>query len=735
VANRQLWKLLSIGVVLASAFLVGSQSPAGASGAGTCVGETTTIVVPRLVAGSSGQIAGMVQLAESMPAGVYAVQVGLSDDSHDSGDDDVSIVSLGRRSFASTFTTVEIVLTPSLSYDHDDDGPDDDGPDDDGPDDGPDDDGHEVGVTCVGLTRVDDLPNPAIAVSVYDDCTIPGLRAEITNLGGIDVAPESGGTVQFGDITKSWWLGVGQSKTVYATLADGSYPVSLTIGDEIVYTTSATVACAPTPDPSTPDPGTPDPGAPGSGTPDPGSPSPGTPDSGTPDPGTPGSGTPDPGTPGSGTPDPGSPDAGTPDPGSPDPGGPVADPPRTPVTIPTLSAQLDCATSTLSVVAGNDGDRPGAATIALVRTDRVVPVALEPHGVVHVDFELELDREGQRSEVVMVTSDDVVLSSTVFVDCLTPANAVVDLSVECQAGVIQIHLVNDGGEPLELSVFEEQQALLGEVTLPGGSGADFVAAITATEIPIRIVDGDGNDVLRQIVSHDCRSSEIAAELALACPSGELQLRLVNPGDEAGQVSVSAPDSAAARIELDPGAEITLVRSIDVGAPVDVVVLGSYGESVFEQTVQPWTCGGTSDSVDPACLPELRGAAGWITSDSADARDCEGIIVRMVVDCVARDVALDIDNQTPLPADLELLVGNHESGSRVVDGWDSLHWVVAGAADRSITLNEVRTDTVRLAADPGCPSPPNRAAGLSALLVVSMSLLALVVSRFDPWARL
>ena len=127
------------------------------------------------------------------------------------------------------------------------------------------------------------------------------------------------------------------------------------------------------------------------------------------------------------------------------------------------------------------GGSPTPATIALVRSDRTTPIVLNPGTTTTVSLPLPPASEGTTAEVVVVTESGTVLTREVPVDCLLPAEPIIDVVIDCAARTLAVVVANASNT--EASVVVEGRTYGFE--LPARGGAHVL------RIPERVERGNG----------------------------------------------------------------------------------------------------------------------------------------------------------------------------------------------------------------------------------------------------
>ena len=587
------------------------------------------------------------------------------------------------------------------------------------------DDNNSVGVACVALTEVTPPPPPpppptvdVLAFALPTCVPGPGVSVQFANNG----APVTVAVTVDGATTSVDVAGFGPDDA-FIPVDTGERPVTVAVGDVVILDTSVVVDCE-IPDTdegldgdlgdSTGD------GSGGDGT-DGGSTGTGDGSSGGGSTGTDG------GTSGDGTEGGGSSGDGL--------TGQTPSPSNQPAAvlaplgfIPELALRVECSTGAIEAVVDNVGDTDGGITLAVAPSASAVGADVSAASTTTVALPLPTDAEGSVTQVVLVTDDGTVITDEIEIDCLGPADPVAEVVVDCASGSVTVRVENAGEEMVTVRAFAEQVALLGSDELVGGAAVVYDVEISGATVPLRIVSDDGGDILRDEIEHGCTQTDIDPGLSLVCPSGEVQLRLVNTSD-AERVAIVTTGDDAERVTLAGGTETVLVRALASTPAMQVTSI--YGDVLLEQSLEDWECVDAAGDAD--CVVAQRVADQWVVADDGAVVPCSGFQSRLVLDCASEIGLVEIANGTDRPALVVVDADGEPVGELDVAVQETGRVSVEDAAGARITA---ATDTERLLdtiAD--CQGEPDRtAAVLSGLLVALMSIVAVVVARFDPWIR-
>ena len=725
-AIRQLCKQVSFAVVFVTAVLVGVSTPAGANGASACGGDLNVSVETHLVAGQSVTV----PVPGTLEPGYYQLivktldqyegreldtepneQVSLSVDGlgHVGTTPDLADL-IGYADAISWLAGREITTSPgSVTLTHvGGDGP------------------NGLLVRCVGFKLAEPPPPPPppkvvdLDISAVYDC----LRNEV------QVLIDNNGDSAYAEIVIN---GVGAfdflppvpGQRHFRSVDPGAVEIEVFVDGELIHREVGLFECPePEPDPIPVDPDDPD------------DPDGDDPDGGDPDAGGPGDGG-DPGT-GGGTGGGGSSGGSGSGGGTGGGGGGTIDPTGPLVSEPTPGATLElslvCQSNSVRARVSTVGLEPMTATIALVRSERPTAITLEPDTTTTVTLPLPDASEGETAEVVLVTADGDVITGQLSVDCLSPAEPEIDIVVDCAARTLAVVVSNAGEESTQVSAFAEQRALLGSDRLAGGDSAVFEIDLAGPVIPVRVVGEDGTDLLREEIEHGCAETDVLAEAALVCPAGEIELVLQNTGSGTRTVDVSFQETMQA-VVIAGGETITLARGFDVGTSVELLVTSELGDVLLDKVVQAWACDrddGAETTSDPCADPSST--SEWTVVTDGD-ESCDGLSVRLVVDCASGEVLAVFTNESAEPTDVVIEIDGRVVDTATVDAWATLEGAGSGVAGQRVAARLADDSAAVLDAETDCRRDPDRTlAVLSGLIIGLMSIVTGVVARFDPWMR-
>jgi hypothetical protein len=153
------------------------------------------------------------------------------------------------------------------------------------------------------------------------------------------------------------------------------------------------------------------------------------------------------------------------------------------------------------------------------------------------------------------------------VDCDEPARPTATSVLDCAAGVLVVVLGNDAGDPADLMVVHERVEVVAEVVLDAGSTIQVEVPLGDAEvIPIRVVDGDGNDVIRVSVDNICPPTD-------------------GPSDDDGGDDQGGGAEDGTGIDAAPGSCATSVREAPECADVRIVVEPDCPRSLADVSVR------------------------------------------------------------------------------------------------------------------------------------------------------
>ncbi|MEM9467741.1 MAG: hypothetical protein AAGA90_20375 [Actinomycetota bacterium] len=571
-------------------------------------------------------------------------------------------------------------------------------------------DNNSVGVSCVSLTAVapppPPPPPPSVDVEILLDqrCT-PGssIFVEFQNLGG-----STTGSVTVDGVVTTVQIPIDVATSVVIPAEPGIRLVVIEASGVVLFDGEFEVTC------EVPDPGE-DPEA------DPFEASPGE------DPAEE-----DPAAPGAGSGNEGSSNGGATSGSTPGSAPSTSSPPAAVLAplgfLPELALRVECADASIEAVVDNVGDLDGGVTLAVAPSASAVGAEVAAASTTTVTLPLPGDAEGSVTEVVLVTDDGTVLTDEIEIDCLGPADPVAEVTVDCAAGTVAVLVENAGGESIVVRAFAEQVALLGSDELAGGAATTYEVEIAGATVPVRIISDDGRDILRDEIEHGCSQTDLDPGLSLVCPSGDLQLRITNASDEPRTAVVAVGDDAET-VTLTGGAETLLVRALDDTPSVRVT--SAFGDVLLDQSLDDWACEAAPGDAD--CAVTQRVADQWVVSDDGGVVPCSGFQSRLVLDCATDVGVVEIGNGTDRAATVAVDADGEPVGRFDVAVQQTGSLAVESAGGARITADAGPDRLLDTIAD--CRGEPDRtAAVLSGLLVALMSIVAVVVARFDPWIR-
>ncbi len=726
---RQLWKLLFGVTLISTGVLVGVSTPAEASGeaSGGCVGDIVfALDVP--VWSRSGYDHYRIPFGQPLPPGVWSVQVS----SHDAYEgrsgtvqlheqwqltpwnhatfgpttdlaDGVEAASVIDNLGTLTNTTEILGVTVSHALPSTPNGT------------------ESVNADCVAFTSLG-APGGNVTASATTDCSIPGIAVDVLN-NRSDPSQVEVGLDGPSPTEITVWLSPGESVQLDLAAADGDHRLRVAAAGIEIYSASHSVSCDQVPDPDPPVP--PDPDPPVVPDPDP----PVVPD---PDP---------PVVPTDPQPDPpvvpGVPTQGP----VPTPTGPA--PAAAARFVPSFTASLECASTSIEVTINNAGALGGVADLVLVRSSVVEAVELGPFSSTTVVIELPDDVEGFTVELLLVASDGRILTAAVPVDCLAPARPAATVSTVCASHSVEVRIVNRGGEPAEIDVFVEQRSLVAEETLAAGAETTISIPIEgSSEVPVRVVTAGGTDLLRETVEVDCPEPVIEATLSVSCPSGEVQLVVRNLGDSTGVARVLIDGGEDHGLTPEPGEEVVLVRRIDIGSSAVVEVIDGHDVVVLREVVEAWVCDSDTGEGSGTGIPCASGQSvddAWtpVSPDALVQTPCPDLSVRLVIDCVGQAVNVIVSNGSPDTRRLAISVGGIVIGDDlVVAPGGEAEIDLSRAVGERVLVGEQGVDRALVDILANCDTDTGSgAASVAGILVVLASLVTAVFTKFDPWIRI
>jgi hypothetical protein len=512
---RQLWKLLSGVALLVSGLLVGASAPAAAS-TGGCAGDVVVALDVKVIVRSGFETYDFT-LSEPLAAGVWSVQTS-SSDSYEGRSDvvqtneewllDIDGVTVGPTSDLAdgvdaanaiddlgTFVSREGVTQFTVRHaPASTPGP------------------NSVRADCVGFTLVES-PGDGLTAAAHVACADGTIEVRLGNTGALP----SNFAVTIGDEATAGTLGAGTETVVGADIVAARTSVTV-VGEagtalaESLDTSCETVAVVTTT--TTPKPVTTAAPSP------PSSPPP-------------------------------------PPPPSPLPPPPSQQPTRRSAAPAAISAAavVDCAADEVLVLLGNEGDLGATVDLALPLSEVLSGIAVAGGTITTGTLAIgDLDDGIAEVRISDSGTGETYARVEVGLDCHDPPRPTAATVLDCVDEVVIIHLGNNGGDQAQLTVLHERVEVVAEIELAVGDVEEVTIPLGgADSVPVRVVDADGNDVVRVEVENVCPDPDLP---------GDDQTDLTEEGDvEDGSGGRSVARIDCASIDVVSGDQ----RGGDVGS--------------------------------------------------------------------------------------------------------------------------------------------------------------------------
>ncbi|MFT5201834.1 MAG: hypothetical protein ACI9C1_001212 [Candidatus Aldehydirespiratoraceae bacterium] len=171
------------------------------------------------------------------------------------------------------------------------------------------------------------------------------------------------------------------------------------------------------------------------------------------------------------------------------------------------TAVVDCLNDTVLVLLGNEGSLGATVDIALplsgIRSGVSVGAGAQTTSTLAVG-DLGGSTEIRVSDSV---TGEVYVRTDISVDCADPARPTATTIIDCVADVLIVQLANAAGDPAELTVLHERVAVVAEFTIEAGDAAEVEIVLAGAErVPVRVVDADGDEVIRIDVANPCEGA-------------------------------------------------------------------------------------------------------------------------------------------------------------------------------------------------------------------------------------
>ena len=307
------------------------------------------------------------------------------------------------------------------------------------------------------------------------------------------------------------------------------------------------------------------------------------------------------------------------------------------------------------------------------------------------------------------------MSRRLPVDCQAPAVPTVAVDVDCAGRQLTVELGNSGGERTTLVAFVERSVLLGRWDLVGGETVTEIVPLDAPTVALRVVDGDGTDVLREIVDHGCLDDTVDVAVAVVCPAGEVVVELVNTAESDGRATIDF-GAASQVVELGAGASRQVVRAL---ADVDeVTVTSRFGDVLAEESLAGVDCVGPAEQpCDPA-------------SSATDDRCSPDCSARVVVECGADVAIVRASPNASGPAEVAVRSQGATVVSATAQPGETIELRVP--ANGLVAVEIDGAEVLRLDTARRCPEDSGSAAPVAAALVALITATtAVVASRSIP----
>jgi len=229
-----------------------------------------------------------------------------------------------------------------------------------------------------------------------------------------------------------------------------------------------------------------------------------------------------------------------------------------------MRASLDCSARSIIVDVTNIGDTGAMVDVFLVSNSVRTDIAVAPGSDAEIDFPLPASAENRTFDLLVSDRSGVVDTGSVHVDCKQSSAVTATTSIDCSTGLLVIDLSNRGQEADSVSVIVERSGLVETVALSGGGSEQVSVNIgDRPSIPLRVVGGDGSDILRRTVRVGCPTPRLGVSKSVSCATNEVLVTVWNRGDAEGLVGARLGDGPG----LD-GVAVTPGNSVVMGLPYE-----------------------------------------------------------------------------------------------------------------------------------------------------------------------
>jgi len=319
---------------------------------------------------------------------------------------------------------------------------------------------------------------------------------------------------------------------------------------------------------------------------------------------------------------------------------------------------------------------------------------------------------------------------------------------------------NTGQETSSVDVLVERSGLITTLELKGAESRTVSVAVGGrSEIPLRVVDADGNDVLREVVTADCPRPQIESSSTVSCISGEVLISVWNSGDAAGLVDVSTDTETVRDVKVRPGTVVVIGLPFDQGSSVVPVRLVALGGEQISTTDLSTGCGQTPPDTSVPCASvsvvvgsqagtsivstSAPGDPWWVDAGPLPAglvgapeinasRSCAVPSAAFSVDCSAGTLGVRLSNAGSIATRIAVLVDGQAQGSGFDVGPGSSSDVSFAISDSNqVTLIEAGRVEPLTSFDLGCGSGEGVAKTVSYAVFSVTVLGTLLAMVFDP----
>jgi len=235
-------------------------------------------------------------------------------------------------------------------------------------------------------------------------------------------------------------------------------------------------------------------------------------------------------------------------------------------SIPRLHASLDCTARAIVAEVTNIGDAPAVVDVFLVSNAVRTGVDVAPGTGAEIDFALPASAESTTFDLVVSDQSGITDTDSVYVDCEAPPSVTATTGIDCVSGSLVVNLSNDGQEADSVSVIVEQSGLVDTVALAGGKSERVSIDIEArSSIPLRVIGGDGSDILRRSVPVRCPSPYLSVSTSVSCTTNEILVTVSNHGDAEGSVDARLDGGGVDGVVVAPAGSVVIGLPFEPGS--------------------------------------------------------------------------------------------------------------------------------------------------------------------------